>query len=89
MFIALANFGPVFFAPPPSPPPLKPPPGGFGYSYGNQIYTRRGPGQALGALLGWMESAVRQWGESGLAAWLRFGFCVATSLLTCFPKLAL
>eukprot|EP00752_Nemacystus_decipiens_P016811 g15043.t1 len=47
-----------------------PPPSGFGYGY-DQIYTRRGPGQALSALLDWMESAVRRWGESGLAAWLR------------------
>lgn len=35
------------------------------------VHTRRGAGQALAALLGWMESAVRRWGESGLAAWLR------------------
>eukprot|EP00903_Cladosiphon_okamuranus_P014905 g13802.t1 len=48
-----------------------PPMGGFGYSYDHQIYIRRGPGRALSALLGWMESAVRRWGESGLAAWLR------------------
>lgn len=65
--------------------PPKPPPGGFGYSYDHHVYTRRGPGQALSALLGWMESAVRRWGESGLAAWLRFVWL----LLLLFVKLVM
>ncbi|CBJ30487.1 HECT domain and ankyrin repeat containing, E3 ubiquitin protein ligase 1 [Ectocarpus siliculosus] len=48
-----------------------PPMGGFGYEFDGQICIRRGAGQALGALLAWMESAARRWREEGLAAWLR------------------
>ncbi|CAM9133251.1 unnamed protein product [Ectocarpus sp. 8 AP-2014] len=48
-----------------------PPTGGFSYEFDGRICIRRGAGQALGALLTWMESAARRWREEGLAAWLR------------------
>ncbi|CAM9232298.1 unnamed protein product [Ectocarpus sp. 4 AP-2014] len=48
-----------------------PPMGGFSYEFDGRICIRRGAGQALGALLTWMESAARRWREEGLAAWLR------------------
>ncbi|CAM9839833.1 unnamed protein product, partial [Ectocarpus sp. 12 AP-2014] len=48
-----------------------PPMGGFSYDFHGRICIRRGAGQALGALLTWMESAARRWREEGLAAWLR------------------
>lgn len=54
---------------------------GFGYDYDSRINTLRGAGQALGALLSWMETAACRWGEGGLAAWLRYPSSVVVVLV--------
>lgn len=49
----------------------KAPCGDFGFTYTERINLERGAGEALRALLRWLEASARRWGKSGLAAWLR------------------